>query len=274
MLVVICIVLAICFFLLFAMWPGRGRDERMKEYSLQMVAHRGFHDDNKTVPENSMAAYRLAVEKGFGIELDVRLTRDGKLICMHDRNLKRAAGVDKNADELDWQEMKDLRLFGSEERIPLFEEVLRMVGGRVPIVMEIKAESSDMAGKTSEAAALMLDSYQGPVCMESFHPAAVSWFKKNRPETLRGQLSERFKGYSFPRGIGAFLLSCCVFDFLTKPDFIAYNVQHRNLVRFRILRGLYHAECAAWVVRSKEELLSAAGSFDIFIFEGFDPSSS
>jgi glycerophosphoryl diester phosphodiesterase/acylphosphatase len=219
-----------------------------------------------------MAAFRLAVEEGYGIELDVQLTADGQAVVVHDRNLSRVAGLDRNVDDLLWSELRSVRLFGTAEKIPRLAEVFRMIDGRVPVVMEIKAETGEMARRTSEEAIILLDSYEGDVCMESFHPEALRYFKKMRPQVLRGQLSERFTGYSFPKKLGAAALSWCIFNFLTRPDFIAYNIRHRNLFRFRIQHDLFHAVCAAWTVRSEEELRAAADSFEIFIFEGFKPS--
>lgn len=263
------IALALCALLLLSMWPGRGRRREMEPFMRTPIAHRGFHRNGGPAPENSMAAYRLAVEHGYGIELDVRRTADGELICLHDRSLMRAAGIGKNADEMSWSELKELKLFGSDEGIPLFRDVLKAVDGRVPIIMEIKAESLREAKRTSRAAAHLLDSYGGLLCMESFHPGALLSFKRERPDILRGQLAERFsncKLYEKPVG---FLLSCCALNCLTRPDFIAYNVRQRGLLRFRILHELFHAVCAGWTVRSEEELRLSASSFEIVIFEGF-----
>ncbi|MDO5703365.1 MAG: glycerophosphodiester phosphodiesterase family protein [Lachnospiraceae bacterium] len=257
--------------LLIAMWPGEGRRDRMQTYIRCPIAHRGLHDNKGPAPENSIRAFRLAVEKGYGVELDVRLSSDGQAVVFHDRSLKRAAGIDRNVDDMNWSELRQVKLFGSEERIPLFADVLRVIAGRVPIIMEIKAESVEAAERTSEEAIFLLDSYEGDVCMESFHPAAVRYFRKMRPETLRGQLSEKFSGYAFPHRVGAFALSFCVFNFLTRPDFIAYNVRHMNLMRYRLQHDLFHAVCAAWTVKSEEEMLRTAGAFDILIFEGFEP---
>ncbi len=264
-------VFAVPSLILAAVWPGKGRRERMKAFARQPIAHRGFHDNKGPAPENSMAAYRKAVERGYGIELDVRESADGKLFCMHDRNLLRACGVDRKADQLTWRQLRKLRLFSSEERIPLLRDVLAMVDGSVPIIMEVKAENLQMARSVSRKAARLLDAYEGEVCMESFHPAAVFWFRMNRPEIPRGQLSERFRGYAFPFAAGTFFLSFCAFNFLTKPDFIAYNVTHRGLLRFRLQHSLFHAVCAAWTVKSEEEMKQAASAFDIIIFEGFEP---
>ena len=269
--IIVYIVFALTALFLLAMYPGRGRRNRMEVFIRQPIAHRGFHDNRSDAPENTMKAFRMAAERGYGIELDVRETNDGQLVVMHDRSLARSCGVQKNVDEMNWSELRLLRVFHSGEGVPRFRDVLETVGGRVPLIIEIKAVGVKDAMRTSEDVALLLDSYDGPACIESFHPAALRWFRKNRPQMLRGQLSEQFNGLTFPRGPLAFFLSACMLNCVTRPDFIAYNVKHRGLVRFRIFHDLFHTVCAGWTIQSEAELMAAAEAFDIFIFEGFDP---
>lgn len=99
-------------------------------------AHRGLHD--KELPENSLAAFGAAVDRGFGIELDVRLTKDGVLVVFHDDTLTRMCGVDKRVSELTLDEIKELKLAGSEYGVPTLEEFLDCVGGKVPLLIELK----------------------------------------------------------------------------------------------------------------------------------------
>ena len=262
-------VFALLILWLIMIWPGKGRKDRMAVFERQLIAHRGIHNNKGAAPENSMAAFRAAVEKGFGIELDIRLTADDQLVVAHDETLKRAAGIDRRVIDMTWQELKEVKLFKSEEHIPRFSEFLEMVGGRVPLIVELKCESRRTVERLCENAVFFLDSYDGPACIESFHPMVVRWFKKNRPEILRGQLSENFSGFKYPKGFGAFFLSCCAMNFLTKPDFIAYKWKHASYVRFRILRDLFHTETAGWTFRSEEDIQKAAGDFDILICEKF-----
>lgn len=269
--IVVYIIFALTVLFLIAMYPGRGRRDRMQTFIRQPIAHRGLHDNRGRAPENTLAAFRLAADNGYGIELDVRETKDGQLVVLHDRNLFRVCGLSRNIDEMNWSEVRSLRIFRSAQGVPRLRDVLSVVGGRVPLIIEIKAEGVRDAARTSEDTALLLDSYEGPACIESFHPSVLRWFKKNRPQMLRGQLSEQFNGLTFPRGPMAFFLSCCMMNFLTRPDFIAYNVKHRGLLRFRLLHGFFHTVCAAWTVRSEAEMRESADSFEIFIFEGFDP---
>lgn len=265
------IVFAVCVLWILAVWPGKGRRERMQVFSRQLIAHRGLHNNKGDAPENSLAAFKLAVEAGYGIELDVRETKDEQLVICHDDNLKRVAGVKKKVSGMSLKEVKEVSLFQSREHIPTFEEALSVIGGRVPLIVEVKSEDFQNVRRLCTAVASVLDSYEGTMCMESFNPAVVRWFRKNRPETLRGQLSDHFRKHKFPDRILMFLFSCCFFNFVTKPDFIAYRFSCANLLRFRILHDFFHACCAGWTIRSEEDLQKAAPDFDVIIFDSFDP---
>lgn len=267
------IIFAVIVLWLIAIRPENGRRDRMNEFSKVYIAHRGFHDNDGDAPENTMAAFRKAVEAGYGIELDVRETKDGQLVISHDDSLKRTAGIDRKISEMNYSEFRDVNLFHSKEHVPLFRDVLEMIDGRVPVVVEIKSENLKKTAELCESAAFWMDSYEGLTCMESFNPLALYWFKKHHPLTLRGQLSERFHDSRPLVNFGLFFLSLCILNFLTRPDFIAYNIHHAHLLRYRVLRRM-NCFGAGWTVRSAKELKEAQGSFDAFIFEGFKPEET
>lgn len=102
-------------------------------------AHRGLHQDKNISPENSLAAFQLAVDNNYGIELDVNLTMDHVPIVFHDGDLKRVCGLDKKVNEMTFEELKSLRLYNSNERIPHLQEVLDLVDNQVPLIIELKA---------------------------------------------------------------------------------------------------------------------------------------
>ncbi len=256
-----------------AIWPGRSRKERMELYARQPIAHRGFHDNSGPAPENSMAAFRKAVEMGYGIELDIRETSDGLMVVSHDDSLKRPAGIDRNISDMKWSELKDICLFQSNEHIPLFKDVLEMVHGRVPLVVEIKSETRNV-GPICENAVFWLDSYEGNYCIESFNPFVVLWFRKNRPQVLRGQLSEKFRRGQLPTKVASYIFSACMFNFLARPDFIAYNVLHKDLLRYRIQHDVFHTFGIAWTIKSNEMMREAAKYFEAFIFDSFTPEQT
>ena len=188
-------------------------------------AHRGLHDNAQGVPENSIVAFEYAIERGYGIELDIQLTADGEAVVFHDYSLKRVCGEDVKLSSLTLDELKKYRLLGTEYTIPTFLEVLELVDGRVPLLVELKGESGNTA--LCPVAANLLDTYMGAYCVESFNPLLLRWFKKNRPDTARGQLvTNLIKS----KGAGNFfrnlMLSLMLTNFLSRPDFIAADERY------------------------------------------------
>lgn len=255
-----------------AVWPENSRRERMLAFSRRYVAHRGLYDNKGAAPENSMAAFRLAVERGYGIETDVQMSADGQLVIMHDYDLKRAAGCDRKVTDCSYREMKGFTLFASQEHIPLFWNFLKEVGGRVPIIVEIKLEGKKGCDELCREVAYCLDQYEGLACIESFNPLCLRWFKKNHPQMLRGQLSGNYRRAHWGGGFFNFTLTACMFNFLTRPDFIAYRLEDAHTWPFRFLRNFCRACTVAWTVRSEDDLEEAGKNYDVFIFENFEPS--
>ncbi len=250
--------------------PYNGRRHRMEELQRWYYAHRGFHDNHGDAPENSLLAFRRAVENGYGIELDVRETSDGQLVVCHDDSLQRVAGIDRKISTMTAREVREVVLFQSKQRVPLFRDVLRVIDGKVPVIVEIKCEDRSRTKELCESVAFFLDSYEGPACIESFSPEVLIWYRKHHALTLRGQLSERFHFAHWYQNLGGWLLSICALNAFTRPDFIAYNHKHAGLVRYQALRWM-HAFGAAWTIRSEQELKNASRDFELFIFEGFHP---
>ena len=232
-------------------------------------AHRGLHDNKGGVPENSLSAFLVAVDEGYGIEMDVQLTKDEQVVVFHDNTLKRVCGLDAPVNSMTYEELKKLPLFGTKERIPLFSEVLKAVDGRVPLIVEIKMV--DSRTRVCELADGILQNYAGRYCMESFHPLAVYWYKRHRPEIVRGQLSADFvkedERETFPMWIVHHLLT----NFITRPDFISYSHKGAGVWARKICRKLYRNLSVAWTIRSEAELRAAKEQFDLFIFEAFRP---
>ena len=149
--------------------------------------------------------------------------------------------------------------------------MLEFVDGKVPLIVEIKANDNDL--RVCPKADELLKDYKGLYCMESFNPLAVRWYKKNRNDIVRGQLSDSYmhsdnKKYHSPL---YWAMEYLLLNFLAKPDFIAYNHKfYKNLSR-RINKNFYNAMSAAWTIRSQEELDARLNDFDVYIFEGFIP---
>ena len=222
-------------------------------------AHRGLHGAG--VPENSLSAFRAAVAAGVGIELDVQLSADGALMVFHDDTLLRMTGKAGKVSDYPCAELQRISLAESEETIPTLTEVLSLVAGRVPLLVEIKYHNR--ISETCEKTAALLDAYEGPYLMESFHPLAVRWFRKNRPQVLRGQLSSAVCKQKFT--FSNFAVDSMLLNFLGRPDFIAYSVDDKGHLPFLLAR-LWRPYTVAWTVRTEAQLAAAKG-FDQIIFE-------
>lgn len=269
--VILCSFVFVALLFLLLMAPGR-RSRRGKTQLPDVIyAHRGLFGGK--VPENSLLAFTLAIAKGYGIELDVQLTRDGVAVVFHDDNAQRVCGADKNICDMTMPEVEQLRLSGSSEKIPLFTEVLSLVDGKVPLIIELKCPKASMAQPLCEAVSKILDSYGGGYCIESFNPIALIWYKKQRPDIIRGQLSDAFMRKRETRSAMYFVLHNMLFNIAARPDFIAYNIHGADTLAFRAVKSLYCPALVGWTIRSQKELDSAYAIFDRMIFEGFIPAS-
>lgn len=230
-------------------------------------AHRGLHDNHSDAPENSMKAFQKAVDAGYGIEMDIQLTKDKIPVVFHDETLNRMCGVEGKVWEFTFEELQKLTLAESEERIPKFEDVLALVGGKVPLIVEYKLDVPST--EVCEIADPMLQAYNGIYCIESFHPYAVKWYREHRPEVIRGQLSQDFSKQEKYKGKFIFwLLSNLLTNVLTRPDFIAYN--HKDADMFsRKVCSLMGALPVAYTIKSREEYEKVKDQFELFIFDSF-----
>ena len=291
---------------LFLIMPALGKKADVPELRQYYYAHRGLHDvtpelpsrkrifpesrdtqassgssrrpvsapfhpvPGTNAPENSLPAFRAAAEAGYGIELDVQLTKDGIPVVFHDFTLDRVCGVSGKVCRFTWEELSAFRLNGTDERIPKFEEVLETVNGRVPLLIEYKVELFDTS--VCRVCDRLLKHYPGLYCIESFNPLVLRWYKKNRPQIVRGQLSAKFRDvYSPFHYVYLSPLHHLLFNFLTKPDFIAYDFTCAGALSRRLCRNLYRNLSVAWTIRSKEDMEACKKQFDLFIFEGFRP---
>ena len=245
--------------------PGQAADSKKAPFLGRNYAHRGLHSEDQSIPENSMKAFALAAEAGYGMELDVQLSKDGQVVVFHDDTLDRVCGVAARVDELDYDELKALPLYGTEERMPLFSEVLALVGGRTPLIVELKngPKNDELCEKTYA----LLRTYQGAYCVESFNPFIVAWFRFHAPAVLRGQLAQLPE--DFVRGgrkiTESLLLGNTLLNVAARPQFIAYRIGPRPLaVRFAEALG---AMRVGWTSHSRD---SERGR-DAVIFEYYTP---
>ena len=255
---------------LLAIMPRMLHKPDMKPFYQWLYAHRGLHDNGTDAPENSMKAFGKAVEAGYGIELDIQLSKDKVPVVFHDFTLKRACDAEGRVSDYTFEELQQFRLFKSEEKIPRFEDFLKMVDGRVPLIVEFKIEGRDLG--LCPVADELLKQYKGMYCMESFNPLGVKWYRDNRPEVVRGQLSQDFLSEKDYSGMLYFALKHLLLNFLSKPDFIAYNHKHHKILSRRLCRGLFGNTAVAWTVKNQQEFAQAKKHFDMFIFDSFIPA--
>lgn len=268
--VILCLgllILVVIIMYIYFLGTNQSRKEDFTSFKKNYIAHRGLFD-NKSIPENSEPAFKAAVENGYGIELDVQLSKDGKLVVFHDASLKRMCGIDKRLADCTYEELFTYGLGGTDERIPVFENMLKTIDGRVPLVVEIKSEGNYM--NTTKMIAKVMDSYKGPYCIESFNPRIVAWFRKNRPEVIRGILSTHQGKLKHPF-IENFVSANILLNWYSRPDFIAYNHKYRRSFSYRVCKKIYHPVNVAWTIRSQDELDKAKEYFDAFIFDSFIP---
>lgn len=264
LMVILAILAAVC--ALLALWlfliAPRARREAIKPF-LRPFAHRGLWGGE--VPENSKAAFRLAVQKGFAIELDVQLSRDGEVMVFHDYALTRMCQKDVRLSDLTAEELAACTLGDSEETIPTLREVLEIVDGRVPLLVELKGESGNTA--LCPAVAALLDGYGGEWCVESFNPLLLRWFKKHRKKAVRGLLStDLIKEKKSGSRVLNFALSALWLTFLCRPAFHAWDRHYPGRLALRLGIRCFGAASFVYTVKDKEEYERhlAAGNFPIF----------
>lgn len=234
-------------------------------------AHRGFYLPDQSIPENSLDAFKRAVEFDYGVELDVQFTRDRQLIVFHDDTLKRACGVDARVDEYTFEELQALRLFDTEHRIPLFSEVLKALDGRVPAIVELKSRPDYKP--LCEAVLSMLSEYEGAFCVESFDPRIVRYFRLSAPHIIRGQLTQPYSSRSRSKSpAAAFAMSRLLTSFYTRPHFIAFGVRGRRNLSWFLSKAM-GALMVCWTVKSEAEMDKLKLRYDAVIFEHFTPDS-
>lgn len=248
---------------------GRTGHPGMEALKNRNYAHRGLHDDTR--PENSMAAFRAALDHGYGIEFDLHLIKDGTLAVMHDASLKRTAGADVLITDLTAEELKNYRLNGTEETIPTFRDVLDLFAGKAPLIIELKVDGNNHKELVA-AAVKAVEGYEGPYCMESFDPRCIYELRKHYPHIIRGQLTEDyFRVDSKLHPALKWALKNQVLNFMTMPDFVAYNCLHRNDFSNRIVRDFWGVAGVTWTLRTKEDFDDAVADNWIPIFENFIP---
>lgn len=255
---------AAALFFFFMVYPAQSLAPQRAPFWGKNFAHRGLHTKDGSVPENSLAAFTAAIDEGYGIELDLRLTADEQVVVFHDDSLQRMCGEDGRVEEQSYEALSALHLLKTNQRIPLLSEVLAAADCRVPLIIELKAGPNYKA--LCRVSWRVLRQYDGDICVESFDPRIVRWFKRNVPGLLRGQLAAPPTHQT--KGLRGYLAGWGFSNFIGRPHFIAYQKGPRP---FAVRLAGRFAMQVVWTAQNEEEGARLEAEYDAVIFENYLP---
>ena len=232
--------------------------------SRSLIAHRGYHNNKKGIPENSVLAFKKAIDNNYLIELDVRLTKDKKLVVFHDDNLKRVCGVNKKVKDLTYKELLKYNLFDTTQKVPLFSDVIKLVNGRVPILIETKYHNR--YGILEKILINELSNYKGLYAIQSFYPMSLLWLKRNTKHIPIGLLSSNFKNDL--NQLKSIIGKTLILDLFFKTDFISYDI--KGLPNNYLSYKRDKKKIVIWTIKNKKDYDLARQYTDALICENFD----
>jgi len=255
-----------------AIKPARRQHDDLRLLEGALIAHRGLHNAAENIPENSLPAFEAACQAGYAIETDLHITLDGQVVVFHDHDLQRMCGVDGVVEQMTLAEIRRHNLQGTKEVAPTLDELLRLVKGRVPLLLELKCaphKQDELCNRVFQ----YLAAYQGKYMIQSFDPRALRWFRRHAPKICRGQLGSNFLHKSpdgKKHGFGAVLVGFMLMNFMSRPDYIAYDCRFAaNLMRRLVCR--MGAFPVGWTFESDEQLREGRKHFHCWIFQNFNP---
>ena len=223
-----------------------------------IIAHRGIHN-NKDIYENTKEAFLLAIKKGYIIELDIRITKDKKIVVFHDKNIKRITKQNKIIEESTYQELNNQKII----HIPLLSEVLELVNGQVPLLIELKQENK--VGELESTFMQIMKNYKGKYAIQSFNPNVLYWFKRKYPNILRGQLSYKYKKQRIS-SIKKLILSNMLLNVFTKPNFISYKYNELSVTKINYYKKK-QIHLIGWTITNEREFKHYKQYYDNLICE-------
>jgi glycerophosphoryl diester phosphodiesterase len=248
------------------------RKARFKPFEKFYFAHRGLHDENYDTPENTIAAFRRAISYGYGVTIDVRLTKDKQLVALGRDNMLPLCGINIPVHSATYDELHIHTIKNTNERVPLLSKALEEIAGRVPVIIELPPELD--YNELCHLTAQLLDGYEGEVCVQSLSPDIVAWFKQNRSDILRGQMAvDMFdaRNQSSDNLPTKFAKTFMLTNFKSQPDFVSYDFIAFDSIVMKLMRQVFGVETAGWTMTSQKCIDDLDKKFDIKIFEGFMP---
>ena len=233
-----------------------------------LIAHRGLHSKDKSVPENSKLAFEKAISYDFSIECDLTILKDGTIIVFHDKDFKRLCDVDQFLKDSNYEDISNYKLLNTDEYIMRFEDLLKFVNGKVPLLIEIKPFGNYKL--LCDKVANILDHYPHPFAVFSFHPGVVYWFKKHRPTFIRGQITEYFESDSKMKPYMKYLMKTMFFNHFTKPDFVSYGI-HDLPNKWADQAKKKGITMISYAARNQQEFDFVKSRYDNVVFEYFIP---
>lgn len=273
LLLLLLVLLAVTFYLVA---PQAGTKAQRAPFDGRNYAHRGLFTPDQKTPENSLPAFAAAVKAGYGVELDVQFSSDKKLLVFHDDTLDRMTGTKGWVRDFPYEQIIAMPLAGTAEHAPLLREVLETLGGRVPMILEIKSRSEYTAAYLDELCAATLEAlkdYNGPYCIESFDPRVVQRIRRMAPDVLRGQLVDCYDAYrkEGTKPWNAYGISHCFCNFLGRPNFVAWCPARPNwAVR---LNGRLGAMLVNWTALPENDQAALQKQYDAVIFQWYTPAT-
>lgn len=262
------VLLAIVLAVLSFMTHPSLRYQKMRRWRGTPFAHRGLHDLDRGVVENTLPAFEAARDAGFGMELDIQFSKDMRVVVFHDDDLRRMAGDPRKVRDVPLAELQAMPLAGrGDAHIPTLKQVLDAVDGRVPLLIELK--SGNRNRRLCEALIEHMEGYRGEFLVESFNPLIVYWFRRHAPQIARGQLVDSLPSYRpVVNGVAGFFMSGLLANCLSRPDFVAYNVNAPRFFSPHFQRFMFRTPMAAWTVHDPAAAALIAKRREISIFEG------
>lgn len=242
------------------------RRSRMARWRGQRFAHRGLHDIDRGIVENTLPAFEAACREGYGIELDIQFSKDMQVVVFHDDDLQRMAGDARRVFACTLGELRGMALGGvADAHIPTLREVLDCVGGRVPLLIELK--NGPKNARLCRALVELLADYPGEYVVESFNPLIVGWFRRNAPGIVRGQLVCPMRNYIAQASrVSGLFMAGLMLNCIGRPDFVAYDANAPRFFSPHFQRFMYRTPMAGWTVRTPEmeRLIERRGEMSIF----------